>query len=81
MVADDAEEQRLVAVVQGVQRDIFFEIARQRPQIGEHAFDLRLHRQHGGRQEAAQSERLALFFGKGGALVEQGIAQQSQTMG
>ena len=80
IVDDDAEEQCLVAVMQRIQRDVFFEIGRQRAQIGEHALHLGLHRQHAGRQQAAQSERLALRLREGGALVEQGIAQQRHAM-
>ena len=76
IVDDDAEEQRLVAVMQRIQRDVFFKVRRQRAQIGKHALDLRLHRQHAGRQQAAKAERVALRFREGGALVEQGIAQQ-----
>ena len=80
VVANDAEEQRLVAIVQRVQRDVFFEIARQRAQIRQHALGLRLHRQHGGGQEAAQPQRIALLLGEAGALVEQRIAQQRESM-
>ena len=50
VVAHDAEEQRLVAVVQRVERDIFLEVVRQLAQIGQHALGLRLHRQHMRRQ-------------------------------
>ncbi len=80
VVADDAEEQRLVAVMQRIQRDIFFEIVRQIAQIHQHALDLILHRQHAGRQQAAQAEGSALGFGEGGAFVEQGIAQQGHAV-
>ena len=80
MVADDTEEQGFVAIMQRVQRDVFFEVAGQRAQVGQHAFDLRLHREDGRGQEPAQPQRLALFLGECGALVEEGIAQQRQAM-
>ena len=76
VVGDDAEEQRLVAVVQRVERDVFFQIVRQLAQIGHHALGLRLHRKHVRRQQAAQAERIALLLGEGRALVEKRIAQQ-----
>ena len=76
IVGDDAEEQRFVAVVQRVERDVFFQIVGQLAQIGHHAFRLRLHRQHMGRQKAAQSERVAFLIGEPGAPVEQRIAQK-----
>jgi hypothetical protein len=76
VVAHDAEEQCLVAVVQRVERDVFFQIVRQAAQIGHHARCLRLHRQHVGRQKAAQSQRVTLIFGESGALVEQRVAQE-----
>ena len=78
VVAHDAEEQRLVAVVQRVERDVFFQIVGQAAQIGQHPLDLLLHRKHMRGQEAAQPERVALRFGESGALVEQRIAQQRQ---
>ena len=76
VVAHDAEEQRLVAVVQRVERNVFFEVVRQAAQIGQHALGLRLHRKHVRGQKAAQSQRVALLLGESGALVEQRIAQQ-----
>ena len=78
VVGHDAEEQRLVAVVQLVERHVFFEVVGQAAQIGQHALGLRLHREHMRGQEAAQSQRVALRFGESGALVEQRIAQQRQ---
>ncbi len=80
VVAHDAEEQRFVAVVQFVQRHVFGEVAGQFAQIGHHARDLGLHRKYVRRQEAAQSQCVALLLGEGGALVEQRIAQQRQTV-
>ena len=79
VVAHDAEEQRLVAVVQRVERDVFFQIAGQAAQIDQHTLDLLLHRKHMRRQKAAQSQRVALGFREGSALVKQRIAQQRQT--
>jgi hypothetical protein len=62
--------------VQRIQRDIFFQVVGQAAQIGQYTLDLLRHRKHMGRQEAAQSQRVALFFREGGAFVEQRIAQQ-----
>ena len=76
IVAHDAEEQRLVAVVQRVERDVFFQIVGQAAQIDQYALDLLLHRKHMRGQEAAQSQRVALGFREGSALVQQRIAQQ-----
>ena len=78
VVADHAEEQRLVAVVQGVERDVFLQIVGQVAQVFQHARRLLLERQHVGRQQAAQAERIALLLGEGGALVEQRVAQHRQ---
>ena len=64
VVGHDAEEQRLVAVVQSVERDVFFQIVGQFAQIGQHALGLRLHRQHMRRQKSAQPERVALLVGE-----------------
>ena len=76
VVADDAEEQRLVAIVQRVERDVFFQVGGQVAQIGQHARDLLVHREHVRGQQAAQSQRIALRFRKSSALVKQRIAQQ-----
>ncbi len=76
VVAYDAEEQRLVAVMQRVERDVFFQIGGQAAQIGQHALDLILHRKHVRGQEAAQSQRVALRFRESSALVKQRIAQE-----
>ena len=78
MVANDAEEQRFVAIMQRVERDVFLEIAGQAAQIGQHALDLRLHRQHGGGQEAAQAERVALLPVNAVPLLSEWIAQQRE---
>ena len=43
VVADDAEEQRLVAVMQRIQRDVFFEIVGQAAQVGQNARYLLFH--------------------------------------
>ena len=59
---DDAEEQRLVAIVQRVERHVFFQVARQPAQIGHDALDLLLHREHVRGQQAAQSQRVALLL-------------------
>ena len=78
VVAHDAEEQSLVAVVQRVERHIFGEVARQIAQIGQHSLGLGLHRKYVRGQEAPQSQRVAFLLGECGALVEQGITQQRQ---
>jgi hypothetical protein len=74
VVAHDAEKQRLVAVMQGIERNIFLEVVGQAVQIFQHTRSLRLERQHMCWQQAAQAERLALLLGKCGALVEQRVA-------
>ena len=76
VVGHDTEEQSLVAVVQPVQRHVFFQVVRQAAQIGHHALGLRLHGKHMRRQQTAQSKRVALLLGEGRALVEKRIAQQ-----
>ena len=76
VVADDAEEQRLIAVVQSIERHVFFQIVRQAAQIGHHTLGLRFHRKHVGGQKAAQAQRIALLLGKSCAFVEKRIAQQ-----
>ena len=78
IVAHDAKEQRLVAVMQRVERDILLEVVGQAAQISQHAHRLLFHRKHMRGQQAAQAEHIALLLGKRGTLVEQRIAQQRQ---
>ena len=70
VVANDAEEQRLVAIVQRVERDVFFQIAGQATQVGHHACDLLVHREHVRGQQAAHAQRIPLRFRKGSPLVK-----------
>ena len=79
---DDAEEQRLVAVVQRIQRDVFFEVARAalRRLVMTRATCSSCV-EHVRRQQTAQAQRVALRFRESGALVEQRIAQQRHAAG
>ena len=81
VVAQHAKEQRLVAVVQRIERDEFFERVGHAAQPGEHAYGLLLLGVHMRRQKAAQIEFVALGLGKAGAVVERGVAQQLDTGG
>ena len=81
VIADHAEEQRLVAVVQRVQRDVLVERIGHAPQLLQHALHLLLLRVHVRRQQAAQAERIALLLGEGGALVQQRVVQQGDAAG
>jgi hypothetical protein len=47
-----SEEERLVAIVQGIERDIFLKVVRQMLQVRNHARRLLLKRQHVRRQQA-----------------------------
>ena len=76
VVADDAEEQRLVAVVQRGQRDVLVEVVGQPPQVLEEARDLLLLREHDVGQQPAQAQRVAFLLREGSALVESRIVQQ-----
>ena len=76
VVADHPEEQRLVAIVQRIERDIFLQITGQAAEVDEDALGLRLHRQDTRWEEAAQPKRIALLLGESCPLVEQGITQQ-----
>jgi hypothetical protein len=75
VVAHDAEEQRLIAIMQRVQRHIFFKGIGQTAQIDQHTLGLSFDRKHARRQEAPQPQRVAFRLGEGGTLVKQGIAQ------
>ena len=75
MLGDDAEEQRLVAVVQRVQVDELLERARQAAQVREAALHLLVLGMHVRRQQPAQAEPGALLLRERGALVEQRVAQ------
>ena len=75
MVAHDAEEQRLIAVVQLVERHVFCQVVGQHAQISQDPRDLILHRKHMRRQQASQPQRVALLLGECGTLVKQRIAQ------
>ena len=55
VVAQNAEEQRLVTVMQRVQSDEFFERIGQLPQVGQNARDLLVLAVHVGRQQSAQA--------------------------
>ena len=46
VVADDAKEERLVAIMQRVERDVFFQVVGQVTQIDHEARDLLVHREH-----------------------------------
>ena len=78
VVAHHAEEQRLVAVVQRVERDVLLEVVGQAAQVAQHPLRLLLQREHVRRQQAAQAERVALLLGERRALVEQRVAQQRE---
>ncbi len=75
VVAQHAEKQRLVAVVQRIQRDELVERIGEAAQIDQHARRLLVLAQHMRRQETAQAKRIALPLGKCGATVERGILQ------
>ena len=81
VIADHAEEQRLVAVVQRVQRDILVERIGQVPQLLKHALHLLLLRVDMRRQQAAQPERVTLLLGEGRALVQQRVVQEREPAG
>ena len=75
MIHEQAEEKRLVAVVQRSQIDVLVEIARLAPEILEHAPQLLFLGRDVRRQQAAQVQGIALRFGEGGSLVERRILQ------
>jgi hypothetical protein len=77
VVANHAEEQGLVAVVQGGQRDELLQRIGQAAQVCEEARHLLVLGVDVRRQQAAQAQRIALDLGEGGALVAQRIVQQS----
>jgi hypothetical protein len=77
IVADEAEKQRLVAVVERIERHVFFEVVGQIAQIGQQAIHLCLDLEVGRRQQAAQAEGVAFLIGEAGPFVQQRIAQQS----
>ena len=76
MIHQQAEEKRLVAVVQRPQIDVLLEIARLAAEILEHALQLLFLRRDVRRQQAAQVQRIALGFGERGSLVERRILQE-----
>ena len=76
IVDQQAEEQRLVAVVQRSQVDVLLEVARLAPEVLEHARELLLLRGDVRRQQPAQVQRVALGLGERRALVERRILQQ-----
>jgi hypothetical protein len=78
VVAQYAEEQRFVAVVQSVERDEFFQWIGQQAQSRQHALSLLVLGMHARGQKAAQIELVSLRFGKSGAPVEGGVAQQRE---
>ena len=65
--------------MQGIERDVFIEIIGQAAEVGHNPGRLFLLCKHMRRQESPQTERIAFLLGKSGALVQQRIAQQSQT--
>ena len=81
VVADDAEEQRLVAVVQRIQRDIFFEVVGQAAQVGQDARHLLFHRKHVGRQKAAQAQLVPLGSVKAVPLLRSGSRNSARPRG
>ncbi len=81
VVHDEAVEQDLVPVLEVGQVDVLLERVRLAPYRGQTPGRLLLEREHPRRQQAAQSERVALAFGEGGALVEQGIGQERGAAG
>jgi hypothetical protein len=78
VIAQYAKEQRLVAVVQRIERDEFVQRVGELAQICQEPLRLFRLTQHMWRQQPAQTQRYAFFFRKGGALVEQRIAQYIQ---
>ena len=81
VVADDAEEQRLVAVVQRGQRDVLAEVVGQPPQVLEEARGLLLLREENVRQQPAQAEPVSFLLREGSALVQGRIVQQVEAPG
>ena len=81
VVAQHAKEQRFVAVVQGIERDEFFQRIGQQAQARQHAHRLLILVVHVRRQKAAQVVLFSLRFGKAGASVQCRVAQQRKTGG
>src|SRR3990172_777893 len=80
VVAQDAEEQRFVAVVQGVERDKLVERVGNPAQVVEHARDLLVLAVHVRRQQPAQLQCIAFLLGKRGAFIERGVVQQRKAL-
>ena len=53
VIAHHSEEQRLVAIVQRVEGNVFFQIRGQITQVGQYTLDLLLHRKHVRGQETS----------------------------
>ena len=81
MLLHQPVEERLVAILQGGEEDVLLERIRLAPEIAVDALQLFLDREHPRRQQAAQSQRVALAFGERRALVEQGVGQQGGSRG
>ena len=79
MLLHQPVEKGLVAVLQGGEEDVLLERIRFAAVIAVDAMQLLLDREHPGRQQAAQAQRIALALGEGRTLVEQRIGQQSMT--
>src|ERR1039457_6568007 len=75
VVAQHAKEKGLVAVVQRIERNEFFERVGQPAQTRKNADSLLFLVVHVRRQKAAQTELVALRLGKAGVPVEGGVAQ------
>ena len=76
VIDDDAEKQRLVAVVQRIQRDVFLERVGQTLQRAHETRNLLLLRRNMRREQPAQAQFVAFRFGKRAALVQQRVAQE-----
>ncbi len=76
VVVDEAEEQRLVPVLQAHQVDIALQVGLFRAEVLVHAIHLLLHRTDGRRQQPVETETLALVWRKRGAFVRQRVEQQ-----
>ena len=76
VLGDDPEEQRLVAVLQRLEKDVLREWILQVAEVFQHASDLDLLRADVRRQESAQAECLALCLRERRALVQRRVAQQ-----
>ena len=81
MVAQHTKEQGLIAVVQCVERNEFFQRIGYLAQVVQNPHDLFVLGVHMGRQQAAQIKGIAFRIRKSGPLVQKRIVQQRQTGG